>query len=197
MNCFEHFDYTSDKTGLTYRVEKHFDDDTSPLDMDEGIVVEDFGWDVCDDDAVQEYIEHRDPDMRYVATLLRMKPLHSRHSPRPARYRAFDTVATENALIKQGVKQADVLMAAEKLYDWYNGWLREEWYYVTLWVLPLDEHGEPIKGEHAHCLSGIESTEEVVLSSRHWNDYIEDLIDEVFWSQRRETHKGQLELNFN
>lgn len=188
MTCFEHFDYTSDKTGLTYRVEKHFDNDSTPLEMDECIVIENFDWDVCDDDAVQEYIEDRAPDMRYVATLLRMKPLHSRHS----RYRAFDTVATENALIKQGVKQADVLMAAERLYDWYTGWLRGDWHYVTLWVLPLDEHGEPIKGKHAHCISCIESTVE-----EDWNDYIEDLIDEVFWSQRRETHKGQLELNFN
>lgn len=194
MTCFEHFDYTSDKTGLTYRVEKHFDDDTSPLDMDEGIVIDDLRWNPSDPDELEEFIAEYEPDLDEVARYTRMKPLpHGRGRT----HRFYDTVATENALIKQGVKQADVAGIAQKLYDWYAGWLREEWYYVTLWVLPLDEHGEPIKGEHAHCLSGIESTEEVVLSSRHWNDYIEDLIDEVFWSQRRETHKGQLELNFN
>ena len=186
-DCFEHFDYTDDRTGLTYRVEKHYDTYTHPLDMDECIVMEEFDWDVCDDDAVAEYIDTCHPDLREVAVLRRMRPLTSKRLA----YRVFDSTATESRLIRDGVDSTVAVSVADKLYEWFRGWLDDRWHYVTLWVLPLDEHGEPIKGEHAHCVSGVESTEE------DWNEYIEDLIDEVFWSQRRETHKGQLELNFN
>ena len=186
-NCYEHFDYTDDNTGLSYRVEKHYDNNTSPLDMDECIVTDDLRWNPSDPDELEDFIEEYEPDLHEVARYTRMKPLSY---GRGRLHRFYDTMATEDALIKQGVAQADVAGIAQKLYDWYDGWLRGEWHYVTLWVLPLDEHGETI-ADQSQCLGGIESTEE------DWNSYIKDLIHDVFWSQRSAAHKGQLELNFN
>tara|TARA_R110000803_G_C11971721_1_gene319793 strand:- start:767 stop:1336 length:570 start_codon:yes stop_codon:yes gene_type:complete len=187
-DAYEHFDYTDENTGVTYRVEKCYDSDTTPLDMDSGIVTEQMNWDVTDEERRERFIDDYEPDMAYVARLVRMKPL-KRHSY--GEYVVFDTVATEDSLVKDGVASADVGAVAEKLYDWYRDWLDDRWHYMTLWVMPLDADGDPMQGEFAECLGGIESTEEDV------NPYIKDLIHEVFWSQRSAAHANQLELNFN
>jgi len=179
-DCFEHFDYTDDRTGLTYRVEKHYDMYTDPLDMDESIVTQEFDWDVCDDDAVAEYIDIYHPDLREVAILRRMRPLTSKR----LNYRVFDSTATESRLIRDGVDSTVAVSVADKLYEWFRGWLDNDWHYVTLWVMPLDDKGEPQR-EHGHSISGVESDTE------DWNEYIRDLVSEIFWDKR---DRAQMEL---
>ena len=179
-DCFEHFDYTDDRTGLTYRVEKHYDMYTDPLDMDESIVTQEFDWDVCDDDAIAEHIDIYHPDLREVAILRRMRPLTSKR----LKYLVFDSTATESRLIRDGVDPTDAVSVADKLYEWFRGWLDDHWHYVTLWVMPLDDEGEPLRDD-AHSISGIESDTE------DWNEYIRDLVTEIFWSKR---DRAQMEL---
>jgi len=186
------------KNGLKYHVCWYIDGDMgSPADeFDCHGVTERLDWNPTDAEQLEQHIADTEPEVEEVARLTLMRQLS-----RPSNYYDsglyYDVLTSlNNAKTEWGCKtHEDCVAAVERDYKYLKGYYDDDWFWLTIGVAPVDEHGEVMEDEREYC-GGYEST---ILDNdkdnAEWRiEVIEQQIAEVEWTRKRSLHPNQLEL---
>jgi len=78
--------------------------------------------------------------------------------------------------------------AVRRDFEFLNGWVRDDWHYIGVSVLPLDDEGEPDEStEYQYALWRVES------NGGYWKEVAQELADEIISVQTEKAAKEAAE----
>lgn len=103
-------------------------------------------------------------------------------------YRYFDFALAVKELKKDGTPGKEAARIAREIFDRWEGWCNDRWHYISLFVAPQDENGDPIEDKLA-SLGGIED------DGNYWKECAEELAREIIEQRKLETQEREFALS--